>query len=52
MAYPNNTKRMMNGVGAVLAIATFALAYTRGDLMVEIAAVAVLGVLAFLSFLG
>ena len=48
----DNRKRMLNGVGAVLAIAMFALAYVRGDLMVAISAVAVLAVLGVLSWVG
>ncbi len=48
MTYRSN-KWMTNSVGAVLAVAIFALACTRGDLVTALCAIAALGVLAFLS---
>ena len=42
-------KWIANGIGAVLATAIFVLAYTRGDVITALGAVAAIGVLAVLS---
>ena len=47
MAY-RSTKRTMNTIGAVLAVAILGLACVRGDVLPAVCAIAVVGVLAIL----